>query len=113
MCVCEGVKGVGKCALGRYVRGLDIICISLSHSLSLSFSFSLSGEAFLTATSEILCSRGGPKLAVGGACTSVAVDLGDLEGRGPELLGRWEEREKKLVELIGWHSFRLSNDQVS
>lgn len=70
------------------------------------------GESFLNVTSEILCNRGGPKLAVGGACTSVAVDLGDLEGRGPELFSRWGDREKELLEMVGWHAFKLSSEQV-
>ncbi len=47
-----------------------------------------------------------------GACTSVAVDLGDLEGRHPDVLTRWEEREKKLEELLAWHTFKLSSEQV-
>lgn len=70
------------------------------------------GEAFLSATSDILTHRGGPKLSVAGACTSVAVDLGDLEGRHPEILERWGDREKRLMELVAWHSFKLSSEQV-
>ena len=70
------------------------------------------GESFLNTTSEILCNRGGPKLAVGGACTSVAVDLGDLEGRGPELFDRWADREKVLMEMVSCHAFKQSSEQV-
>ena len=60
----------------------------------------------------MLCNRGGPKLEVGGACTSVAVDLGDLEGRCPDLLNLWTERERNLTEIIDWQTFKLSADQV-
>ncbi len=63
-------------------------------------------------TSELLCSRGGPKLSVGGACTSVAVDLGDLEGRCPDILEQWGKREKELGEIVDWQAFKLASDQV-
>lgn len=49
---------------------------------------------------------------MGGACTSVAVDLGDLEGRGPDVLEQWAVREKALMELVTWQSFKHSSDQV-
>ena len=61
----------------------------------------------------MLCRRGWPKLAVGGICTSVAVDLGDLEGRGPELLARWEEQKRMLEETVDWQAFKQTSDQVS
>ncbi len=94
------------------VSTLKCVC-----SNSLPYLFLLSvvcvlGENFLTSTSELLCFRGGPKLAVGGACTSVAVDLGDLEGRGPDILERWEQRHKELTELLDWQSFKQASDQV-
>ena len=61
----------------------------------------------------MLCSRGAPKLAVGGVCTSVAVDLGDLEGRAPELFAHWEEQERVLMEMVDWHTFKHTSEQVS
>ena len=90
------------------MRIFDLRRISRSSYLS---SFS-SGEKFLTLTSELLCYRGAPKLAVGGACTSVAVDLGDLEGRGPDVLDRWNTCERTLNELLDWQTFRQTSEQV-
>ena len=49
---------------------------------------------------------------MGGACTSVAVDLGDLEGRGLDLLNQWKEKEKQLVEIVDWQVVKLNGDQV-
>jgi len=72
----------------------------------------VSGEQFLTQTSELLGYRGAPKLSVGGACTSVAVDLGDLEGRGPDVLERWNSHERTLNELLDWQTFRQTSEQV-
>ena len=51
-------------------------------------------------------------MSVAGACTSVAVDLGDLEGRHPEILERWAEKERRLMELVDWHGFKFSSEQV-
>ena len=49
---------------------------------------------------------------MGGACTSVAVDLGDLEGRGPDILDRWDDCRRQLSELLDWQAFKQTSDQV-
>lgn len=71
------------------------------------------GNQFLELTSEILTARGGPKLEVGGACTSVAVDLGDVEGRYPDVVERWKTKEKELSQQMDWQAFKSNYDQVS
>ena len=70
----------------------------------------LTGERFLKESTE---QRAGPKLAVGDACTSVAVDLGGLEGQYPNVTERWLAREKLLKETIDWQSFKVTSDHVS
>ncbi len=70
------------------------------------------GEEFLELTAEMLSTRVGPKLEVGGACTSVAFDLGDLEGRYPDLVERWSVREKLLTQHIDWQAFKANYDEV-
>ena len=50
-------------------------------------------------------------LSVGGACTSVAVELGELEGRYLALMEMWSERERRL-QTIDWEAFKMSSDQV-
>ena len=60
----------------------------------------------------MLTTRVGPRLEVGGACTSVAFDLGDLEGRYPDLLERWGVRERVLSQQMSWQSFKANYDEV-
>ena len=60
----------------------------------------------------MLTVRAGPRLEVGGACTSVAVDLGDLDGRYPDIVERWSEREKELSQQMDWQSFKANYDEV-
>ncbi len=61
----------------------------------------------------MLTTRVGPKLEVGGACTSVAFDLGDLDGRYPDLAERWAVREKLLTQHIDWQAFKANYDEVA
>ena len=74
------------------------------------------GEEFLKATSGILAAAGSQSgrasLAVGDACTSVAVELGELEGKFSALTEIWGEREKRLQQTIDWESFKMNSDQV-
>ncbi len=69
-----------------------------------------SGEKFLEESTE---QKAGPKLAVGDACTCVAVNLGGLEGQYPDITDRWMAREKELVQNIDWQSFKVTSDHVS
>ena len=69
-----------------------------------------SGEKFLEESTE---QKAGPKLAVGDACTCVAVNLGGLEGQYPDITERWMAREKELVQNIDWQSFKVTSDHVS
>lgn len=79
-------------------------------------SWSCTGEKFLKATSEILAATGSQsgraRLAVGDACTSVAVELGELEGKFSALTEIWGEREKRLQQTIDWEAFKMNSDQV-
>ena len=43
---------------------------------------------------------------------SVAVDLGDLEGRGPDVWDCWNTCDQTLHELLYWQSFRQTSEQV-
>ena len=69
-----------------------------------------SGEKFLQESTE---QKAGPKLAVGDACTCVAVNLGGLEGEYPDITERWMSREKELAQSIDWQSFKVTSDHVS
>ena len=69
-----------------------------------------SGEKFLQESTE---QKAGPKLAVGDACTCVAVNLGGLEGEYPDITERWMAREKELAQNIDWQSFKVTSDHVS
>lgn len=53
----------------------------------------------------------GTMLSVGDACTSVAVELGELEGKYQALMEMWAERERRL-QTIDWEAFKMSSDQV-
>ena len=81
--------------------------VSESYKIAMSL-----GEQFLEVTSDMLSGRGGPKLSVGDACTSVAVDMGDLEGRYPDTKQRWTTRETELTQKIDWQAFKVTCDQV-
>ena len=54
-----------------------------------------------------------PQLQVGGACISVAVAMGGVEGRYPEAMEGWGHREKHLNQSIEWQGFRQNSKQVS
>ena len=53
-----------------------------------------------------------PQLQTGGACISVAVAIGGVEGRYPEAIEGWERREKQLRQSIEWQSFQQNSKQV-
>ena len=78
--------------------------------------WSHAGEEFLKVTSGILAAAGSQsgraRLAVGDACTSVAVELGELEGKFSALTEIWGEREKRLQQTIDWEAFKMNSDQV-
>ena len=60
----------------------------------------------------MLSDKTAPQLQVGGACTSVAVEIGRLEGQYPDVLQLWEKREKLLRQSVDWHGFRMNCEQV-
>ena len=60
----------------------------------------------------MLAERVGPRLSVGDAGTSVAVQLGELEGKYPDIVERWGKREKELRQIVGWQSFKINCTQV-
>ena len=73
----------------------------------------MAGEEFLARTTEMLSSRGGGRLVVGGACTSVAVGMGALEGRVPDVELRWAEFERSVAQGVDWQGFKVHCNQVS
>lgn len=70
------------------------------------------GEKFLQVTSKMASEKTTPQLQAGGACTSVAVAIGGLEGRYPEAIEGWDRREKLLKQSIEWQSFQQNSNQV-
>ena len=70
------------------------------------------GERFLQVTSKMVSEKTTPQLQVGGACTSVAVAMGGVEGRYPEALDSWSRRERQLRQSIEWQSFQMNSKQV-
>ena len=73
---------------------------------------STEGEKFLETTSKMAAEKTAPELSVGGACISVAVEMGGVEGRYPEALEVWSRRERQLQQSLEWHSFRQNIEQV-
>ena len=70
------------------------------------------GERFMQVTSKMVSEKTTPQLQVGGACTSVAVAMGGVEGRYPEALDSWSRRERRLRQSIEWQSFQMNSKQV-
>ena len=56
--------------------------------------------------------KSAPELSVGGACISVAMEMGGVEGRYPEALEVWSHREKQLQQSLEWQSFQQNIQQV-
>jgi hypothetical protein len=65
----------------------------------------IEGEQFLETTSKMTSEKSAPELSVGGACISVAVEMGGVEGRYPEALEVWSRRERQLQQSL----FQLSS----
>ena len=72
-----------------------------------------SGEKFLQITSKMASEKTTPQLQVGGACTSVAVAMGGVEGRYPDAMEGWSQREKQLTQTLEWLSFHQNCQQVT
>ena len=70
------------------------------------------GEKFLESTSKMASEKTAPQLGVGGACISVAMEMGGVEGRYPEAMEVWSRREKQLQQSLEWQSFRQNIEQV-
>ena len=50
----------------------------------------------------------GPRLAIGNASTSVAVAMGELEGKFPDVIVRWAERDKELRQIFQLQGFKFT-----
>ena len=50
----------------------------------------------------------GSPLAIGNASTSVAVAMGELEGKFPDVIVRWAERDKELRQIFQLQGFKCS-----
>lgn len=74
--------------------------------------FSVAGERFLESTTKMASERMTPQLKVGGPCISVAMTMGGVEGRYPEAMEVWSQREKQLRQSLEWQSFRQTTEQV-
>ena len=72
----------------------------------------IEGEQFLETTSKMTSEKSAPELSVGGACISVAVEMGGVEGRYPEALEVWSRRERQLQQSLEWQSFQQNIQQV-